>query len=100
MSAVEAGRTVVAGVSQRRLRQFVHVPTEQVAPGVATERVTSQQHDIDQQHEGPDADAELLLQRHGVREQQRQPDIVGQDDDEDHRDVEEVAVDVLPDERE
>ena len=66
--------------------------------GMAAEGVAGQQDDVDDQDERADGDAEMLRAVRGL-EPERVPRIAAEDEDEDEREVEEVAVDVLQDER-
>src|SRR6266576_3176693 len=67
---------------------------------MATERVTAQQHDVDRQHDGANADAEGSLARQGVGEPECLPHVAGEDQYEPQRNVHEIAMNVLHDERE
>src|SRR5713226_4578184 len=67
--------------------------------GVATERVATQQRDVDSEHDGAHAHAELHA-AHAIREPQRFPHVVRQKYQKEQRQVEEVAMDVLHDQRE
>src|SRR5215216_1940669 len=65
---------------------------------MAAERVAAQEHDVGREDEGADADSKLGAAT-GPRKPQRLPHIVAQHHQEEQRDVQEVAVDVLQDER-
>src|SRR5262245_29126350 len=67
---------------------------------MAAERVAREQHDVDEQHDGPQSDPEGDLARRGVLEPAGLPDVEGEDDQESEPEVEEVAVEVLEEERE
>src|SRR5215471_12861092 len=60
---------------------------------VATEGVTSEQNNVGQQHERTDTDAEAISEPTGL------PDIEKQNDNKNQRQVQEVAVNILEDER-
>ena len=103
--AVEAAHAGVrrlarpAGPTSRRARR---------RPGAAasgSRTCRAEEDDVQREHDRADADAELgrraaASTRARRREPHRDPGVVGQDADEDDRDVQEVAVDVLDDERE
>ena len=97
---VEAGRAVVAGLADRRLRDLVLHATHQMSQRMTPERVTGQEHDVDEQHDGADADAELLHAGGRVVEPHRQPHVVRQQEEKHDRRVHGIAVDVLEDQRE
>ncbi len=61
---------------------------------MAAQRVAAQQHHVDQQHQRPHADAEFAVEPQGL------PHVVRQEHQKQERDVEEVAMDVLNDQRE
>src|SRR5437868_13039503 len=69
-----------------------------MAHGMTAERITAQHDDVDGQHQRADANAEDSPTRR-VCEPQCFVDIVRQDDEENQRQVEKEAVDVLHDER-
>ena len=66
---------------------------------MAAERVAADQHDVDQQHQRADADAELRVARRRVVEAEALHDVDRQKDDEQQREVERVAVQVLDEQR-
>ena len=100
MPAVEAAHAVVGGEAHRRLARAGRAAADQVAQRVAAEGVAAEQDDVGGQHQGADADAEGGLAGGRIGEPQRLPHVVGEEDQEDQRQVEEVAVDVLEDQRE
>ena len=66
---------------------------------MAAERVSAEEHDVRCEKDRADADAELGRSRRRIREPHRLPRIVREEHDKDQREVQEVAVDVLDDER-
>ena len=96
---VQPGRAGVARRTEFRLRDLVAAAPDQVAQRVAAERVAAEKHDVDRQDQRAQADPELDAAG-AVGEPQRQPHVVGQDHDEDERQVEKVAMHVLHDQRE
>src|SRR5450755_618048 len=64
---------------------------------MATEGVAAEEHDVDRQDDRADADAERSLASRWISEPHRFPDINREDDDEDEREIKEVAVHVLHD---
>src|SRR4029079_12825814 len=81
------------------LREIVEESADDMAHRVAAERVAGEQRRVEREDERPDADAELCSPC-TVAEPQRLPDVVRQEEQEQHRDVQEVAVDILEDQRE
>src|SRR2546423_7977274 len=71
-----------------------------MAQRMAAERVAAEQGDVQGQHQRADADAKDLPARRRVAKPQRQVNVMEQNNQEDQRQVEEVAVNVLNDERE
>ena len=90
---------VVRRLAHRAPRELVEIAADEVAQRVAAERVAAEQHDVDREHERADADAELLSRPSRRRTSSAFHDVVREDEEEEQRDVQEVAVDVLEDER-
>ena len=67
---------------------------------MAAERIPAEQDDVEEHHQSPDADAEMNVLRYRILEPERLVNIGGEQDDEEKRDVHEVAMDVLQDEGE
>src|SRR5215213_6095216 len=63
---------------------------------MAAESVAAQQHHVERQHERADPDTELLSAS-TVIEPQRLPHVVREEEQKQHGDVQEIAVDVLHD---
>ena len=80
-------------------RELIEKPADDVTQRVAAERVAGEQRHVEREHQRADADAELHAAR-AVGEPERLPHVARQEEQEQHRDVQEVAVDVLQDERE
>ena len=77
-----------------RLREHVDQAADQMPQRMAAERVAAEQHHVHQQHQRADADAEAVV------EPQRLPHVVRQKHHEQQREIQEVAMDVLQDQRE
>ena len=71
-----------------------------VAHGMTSQRVSGEQYHVAQQHEGADADAERLLAGDGIGEPEGLVDVIAQHQQEQERNVQEVAMDILHDQRE
>ena len=98
--AIQAGHAVVSSSCAPGEPDSTSLtPADQVAQRVAAEGVAAQQNRIQDQDQRSDADPEVL---DAVRagEPQRPVAVIQQDEDEDDREVQEVAVDVLQDQRE
>src|SRR5215216_4035308 len=67
---------------------------------MTAERVSAEQHYVHREHERTDADAERLRAGRRIDEPERFPHVVGEDDEEDEGEVQEIAMHVLHDERE
>ncbi len=116
VAAVEATDAVVGFFAGAQFGDAVFAAADQVAEGVAAEGVAAEKDGVDRENEGADADAEGpgdVLGRArsdegwvcggrgiGGDEEVGLDGVEGEEADEDDRDVEEVAVDVLEDERE
>src|SRR5438105_4247968 len=98
--AVERACAAVGGAADARASQLVAPAAHEVAQRVAAQRVAAEEDHVHGQHERAQADAEGDAARHGIGEPHRLPDVVEKDDEEHQGEVEEVAVDVLQDERE
>ena len=99
MSAIEAAHTVVGLLPHRRAGQTVQITTHKVAERVASESVATQQNDVDDQNDGAESDSEILVSGVSVEEPHRLVRIAGENDEKNQCGVQEVAVDVLDDER-
>src|SRR5579863_10113341 len=60
---------------------------------MTAERVSAEQNDVGEQNQSPNPDPEMSVEPAGV------PDVVGKDHEEDQGQIEEIAVDVLQDQR-
>ena len=96
-----------AGSPAPHAGEAVDVPADQVPQRVAAERVTRKQNHVYGHHERADADTEFArARRHGAIRQhavhwptRREKDVVGEDENENHRRVHGIAVQVLKNER-
>jgi hypothetical protein len=100
MPAVQLRAAVVASLAHGRRRELVAVSADEMTQRVAAERVGGQQDEVGGEHERADANAELAPPRRRVRKPHCLPQVVRQHEQEQQGDIEEVAVDVLHDERE
>ena len=66
---------------------------------MASQRIAGQKSHIKRQHKGSDANAEGDFRRCHVGEPHRLPDIVREENQKDQREVKEVTMDVLHDQR-
>src|SRR5688572_14905855 len=73
--------------------------SDQVAQRVTSQRVAAEQDDVEREHERTDADAEFGASGCRINEPQGSVDVVEENAEEDQRDVEEVAMDVLEHQR-
>src|SRR5262245_1281094 len=91
VALVEPGRLLPRAVAQRVLaaRHAVLAAAEQVAQRVTAERVAGDQDDVDRENDAADADAELAI------EEERLERVFAEQEDEQQREVERVAMDVL-----
>src|SRR3954464_1345778 len=69
-----------------------------MAQRVAAERVAAEEDDIQNENDCADADSEVLHTGRGIREPHSLPRIAREDEEEDQRDVHEVAMHVLENE--
>ncbi len=67
---------------------------------MAAERVAAKEDDVGRQDERTETNAEADGPGRRIGEPQRQPHVIGEDDDEEQRQIEKVPVDVLEDQRE
>src|SRR5215204_2341740 len=94
VAGVEGRHLAPHPVADRGLGEAVEPAPAKVPAGMARQRVEGQEHGVDEQDHGPEADPPAVGEVEGA---QRVP---GQDDRERQRQVEEVAVDVLEDQGE
>src|SRR5579863_2067567 len=95
---VQRRRAVVAGFADRTLGNLIQTSANQVTKGMASESVETQQNRIGDQYQRTDADTEGLAA--GAVPPEGLPAVVSQDDDEGDREIQEVAMDVLENQRE
>ena len=65
-----------------------------MAERVTAKSVTAEQNDVDREDDGADADSE------SITEPKRLPDVVAQNQNENEREIQKIAVHILHDERE
>src|SRR5262245_18861718 len=80
--AIEAARAIVGRLLHRIPRQLVDEPAHDVPEGMAAERVTAQEDDVEGEHERAEPDAELLAPG-AIVEPQRLPHVVAQEEQKD-----------------
>jgi len=97
--AIEAARAVIRFLAHRMTRELVEKAADDVAHRVAPERIAAQQHHVRRQYQGAQADAEVRRAAR-VGEPERVPHVARQNHQKQDGDIEEIAVDVLHDERE
>src|SRR5262245_48684097 len=96
---VQSADAGVRPLTHRGLRELVASASHQVTKGVTAEGVAAEQNDVHEEDERADPDAEGDATG-GVLEPERLPDVVRQDRQEEEAEVQEVAVDVLENQRE
>src|ERR1043166_5939384 len=94
---IEAAGAVVSGLTEDGALDLVLYAADQMAHRVATQRVTAQQDNIDQQDQRSDADSKRCHACRGILEPEGVPGVKGQDDQKSERKIQEVAVNVLQD---
>src|SRR5262249_12637574 len=100
VAPIKAANAAVDLLSNRRLGQSVEISANQVPQRMATKRVARDQDHINGEDQGSDADSKDLPARSRIGKPHRVPNIVREDADEDQRQVEEIAMDILNDQRE
>src|SRR5262249_31115964 len=93
VTPIETTDAIVGALADRGAGEPVAESANQMAQRMASEGVAAQQGHVRQQHQRADADAEAAVKP------KRLPDVVGQQEDEDQREVEEVSMDILQDQR-
>src|SRR6266545_170169 len=96
MAAVEAGGALPHAEGERTPRHLVHAAADQVTQRVTAEGVAAQEHDVEEEDQAADVELEVMV---GSPVEEPLVGVDGEDDQERERQVEEVAVDVLDDER-
>ena len=99
MLVVERARTRIRHIADAMLRDLVMRTADQMPHGVTTERVRAEKHDVDGEDNRPYPDPERRPAV-AVRPSRRKVDVIREQEEEDARDVEEVTVDVLQNQRE
>src|SRR5579871_426546 len=94
VAAVEAAHAIVRGSADGALGHAVEHAADQVAERVASEGVAAQQDHVDEKNYRTEAYAEVTIEPH------REPNIVGEQDQEEDGEIQKIAMDVLNDERE
>ena len=100
MPAVQAAHAVVGRPADRQPRDQIAPAPDEMPQRVAPQGVAAEQGDVDGEHQRPDPDAERDRARRRVLEPQGVPHVDAQEHEERQREDEEVAVQVLHDERE
>ena len=67
---------------------------------MTTESIAAEQDDVDREHDCAGADSERTAAGHRIVEPECFPNVVAQDQNENEREIQKIAVDVLHDERE
>src|SRR5260221_7563577 len=67
---------------------------------MAAQRITAEENHVQDENDGSDAETKMLDAGYGIFKPHPQPGVVGEQNDEDDREIHEVAMDVLDDERE
>ncbi len=98
MAAIQAAHAGVTSGANRSFGNFIQETADQMAQRMTAERVAAQQDYVQREHDCSDADAEMIRTR-CVRKPHRFPRIVRENENEQQREVKEVAVNVLHDER-
>src|SRR5271166_1236097 len=81
--AVEAARTAIRRLPHRVAGHAIEIAPDNVAEGVTAEAVAGEQHHVERQHQGADADAECVASGGRIGEPEREPYIVRQYDEKD-----------------
>ncbi len=98
MAAVQTTHVGIAFGASWRSGNFVEKAADQMAERVTAKRVTGQQDNIEREYNRSDADAEALCAG-CTREPHRFPRVVRENENEEQREVQEIAMNVLHDER-
>ena len=77
MIAIESAHAVVAVAPEHGVLQFIVASADEMAHRVATERVASEQENIDGEHNRADADSKVYRSC-GIREPESFPDVIGE----------------------
>ena len=76
---------------------MIEKTADEMAQRVTTAGVAAKQHGVQRQHERADADSERRRSRRGIGKPHRFPDIVRENENEEEREVEKIAMHVLHD---
>src|SRR5579883_449085 len=98
VTAIQRRDAIVTRLTHRTLRNLIPAAAGQVAQRVAPERIGTQQDRVDDHDQGAEGDSEALSA--ALPEPQGPPGITQQDKDENDRQIQEVAVHVLKNQRE
>src|ERR1039457_5204021 len=97
MATVQAAHAGITLGARRLPGDFIHETANQMPQRMAAEGVTREQNHVHDQNQRPDADAEMG--RAVFREPHRLPRVISEDENKQHRDIYEITVDILDDER-
>src|SRR5256885_10078863 len=97
VASIEAAHAAVGLLTERRFREPVDAAADQMPERVTAEGVAAEEYDIEGQNDRPDADTEGDFGRYKVNKPDGLPDIVGQEGQENERQIQKVTVDVLND---
>jgi len=93
VAAVEAAHAVVGFFAGGGAGEAIAEAADQMAQGMTAQGVTAEQGDIREQDESAYADAKVAVEPAGL------PDVVREKQQEDEREIQKIAVDVLEDQR-
>ena len=79
VALVEPARAHVGAFSHRSSGETIEEPSDEVREGVAAERVSAEEDDVEREHQGSDADSERLGARRGIEEARSLPGVVRED---------------------
>src|ERR1043166_996987 len=96
---VEATGAGIDFVTRGRFGKLVEKTADEMTEGVASERVTAEEHDVDGQHQRADAEAKFFCAGNGIGKPQRFPNVRSQQQNKNESNVKKVAMDVLHDQR-
>src|SRR5262245_29992268 len=100
VSAIEAAYAAIRFLTERRLGKLIDATADKVSQRMTSEGIAAEKNHVKGQHDGSDADPEGDVCRCHVSKPHRLPDIVREENQKEQREIHEVTMHVLHDERE
>src|SRR5262249_40618818 len=100
VALIQTADAAVSLITGRSARKLIAKSADQMPERMTTKGITAKKNNIDGEHDRSEADSKCLAARRRVSKPTRLPDVIGKDSNKNNGHIEEVAMNVLHDERE